>query len=126
MCAEMEAIRYLDRLGRALAATLGVRTGAIADDDLDAGVCAQPIGEDLGGAVIEQVNGPMRFQIQQQRPVPALLFPQRNIIDAQHSRTTLFTVVGEDVQQVKQRIGADGYADLVRQASATLAASLQR
>jgi hypothetical protein len=30
------------------------------------------------------------------------------------------------MQQVKQRIGADGYADFARQASATLATSLQR
>src|SRR5262249_2231628 len=59
---QVEAIRNLDRLRRALASSFGVGTSSIADDDLDAGVCAQPVGENLGGAVIEQVNGPMRFQ----------------------------------------------------------------
>ena len=50
---------------------------------------------------------------------------QCQIIDTQDSWTTLFTFVGKGVQQVKQRIGADGYADFARQTSATLATSLQ-
>jgi hypothetical protein len=49
----METILHLDRLRRALATTLGIGTSAIWQDDLDAGVCAQPIGEHLGGAVVE-------------------------------------------------------------------------
>jgi hypothetical protein len=42
-------------------------------------VRAQPVGEDLGGAVVDQVNGPVRFQIQQQRPIAALSLSQCDI-----------------------------------------------
>jgi len=68
-------------LGCALAAALSVCTSAIADNDLDAGVCAQPIGEHLGSAVVEQVNGTVRFKVEQQRPVPAWFLSQRDVID---------------------------------------------
>src|SRR5690242_1167105 len=85
---------HLDYRRRFLAAALGERTSAVADDDLDAGVCAQPIGEHLGSAVVEQVNRPMRFQIEQQGPIPTLLFSQRHVIDTEHSRSTLVTFVG--------------------------------
>jgi hypothetical protein len=61
--AEMKAIRYLDRPGRALATSLGARDSAIADDGLNTGVCAQPVSEDLGGAVVKRVNGSTRLQI---------------------------------------------------------------
>ena len=123
MGAEMETIRHLDRVRRALAAALGGCTSTIADGDLNAGMCAQPIGEDLGGAVVKQVDWLVCFQIEQQRFVPALLRSQGDI-DTQHSRTELFPVVGHGMQQVQQRIGADEHADFARQASATLAASL--
>jgi hypothetical protein len=60
--------------------------------------CAQPIGENLDGTtVVEQVNRPMRFQIEQQRAIPALLLSQRDVIDTEHSRTVLFTSVGQGV-----------------------------
>jgi len=42
----MESIRYQVRSPRALASALGVRTGSISDDDLDAGVVCAAIGED--------------------------------------------------------------------------------
>ena len=48
---------------------LGVRTSTIADDDLDARVLAQPLGEHLGRAVVQQVNRSMRFEVHQQRAV---------------------------------------------------------
>jgi len=63
--AQVKAIGYLDRVRSTLLAALGVGATAIADDDLDAGMAAQPIGEDLGGAIVEQVNRPMRFEIEQ-------------------------------------------------------------
>jgi hypothetical protein len=55
-----------------------------------------------------------------------LFLPQRYVVDTQHSRTPLLAVIGKAMQQLKQRIGADGHASFARQASATLAASLQR
>src|SRR5207247_1208952 len=77
--AEMEAVRDLDRIRRTLLAALGVGTSAIADNDLDAGMAAQPIGEDLSSAVVEKVNRAMRFQIKQQGAVASLLSTQGDI-----------------------------------------------
>jgi hypothetical protein len=124
--AEMELIRHQDRFGRALPSAFGIRAGPIADDDLDTGVVAQPIGKDLGSAIVEQVNRPVRLQIEQQRAIATLLRSQREVIDTQNSRTALFTLVGQGVQQAKQRIRADGYANFARQTRATLATGLQR
>ena len=52
---EVPAIRHLDRFRGALSSAFGIRTSSISD-------------EDLGGAVVEQVNGPMRLQIFQPQP----------------------------------------------------------
>ena len=82
-------------------------------------------GTALLDAIVQQVDGPMRFQIEQQRAIAALLLSQRDVIDAQNSRTTLFTFVDQGMQEVEQRIRADRYAGLTRQASAALAASLE-
>jgi hypothetical protein len=124
--AEVEAICHLNRLRCVLPSSLGIRTSTVADDDLDAGMGAQPVGEDFGGAIVEQVNGPVCFKVEQQGSIPAVLLSQRQVIDTQHPRAMLFAVVAEAMQQVKQRIWADGYACLASQASATLAAGLQR
>ncbi|HET6317378.1 MAG TPA: hypothetical protein VFG86_13035 [Chloroflexota bacterium] len=40
---------------------------------------AQPISEALGIAIIEQINRPVRLEVDQQRSVPALLAPKRNV-----------------------------------------------
>jgi hypothetical protein len=122
----MEAIRNLDRIWCALPSAFGIRTCSISDDDLYTGVTAKPIGENLGGAVVEQINGPVRFQIEQQRPIPALFLSECAVINTQNPRTTLSTFVGKGVQQVKQRIGTNGYAGFARQAGTALATSLQR
>jgi hypothetical protein len=122
----MEAICHLNGFRCALPSTFGVGAGSIPDDDLDAGVCAQPVGEHLGRAIIEQVDRPMGFQVEQQCPVPPLFLSQPDVIDTQHSRTALFAFLGKVMEQAEQRIGADGYASLARQASPTLTTRLQR
>ena len=62
---QVEAISHLDRTWCSLATALGVRTSTIADDDLDARMLAEPPGEHLGGAVVQQVNRSMPFEIHQ-------------------------------------------------------------
>ena len=84
-----------DSIGRTLLAAFGERAGAIADDDLDARVTAQPVGEHVGGAIVEQIDGSVGLEINEQRSVAAWLAPQSNVIDAQHARTTLVTVIGD-------------------------------
>lgn len=61
--AQMKSVRHLDRLRRTPPSSFGVGTGSIANNDLHTGVAPQPIGEDLGGAIVEQVNWLVRFQI---------------------------------------------------------------
>jgi hypothetical protein len=57
----VEAIGYLDSVRRTLPATLCVRAGTIAHDDLDAGVLTQPVGEHVGGAIIQQIDRAVRL-----------------------------------------------------------------
>jgi len=94
----MKSVCHLDRLGRTLPSSFGVGPGSIANDDLHTGVAPQPIGEDLGGAIVEQVNGLVRFQIEQQGAVPPLLLSQREVIDAQNARSALLIVVLQAMQ----------------------------
>ena len=68
------SVSHLNRVGRTLPATFGVRTGSIAHDDLHAWMTAQPVGEDIGVAIVEQVDGSVRFEVYEQRPVPALAY----------------------------------------------------
>src|SRR5215472_10955362 len=55
--------------GCTLASALGVGTRTIADDDFHARVLSEPVGEYLGGAVVEQINRPMCFEVHQKRAV---------------------------------------------------------
>ena len=103
----METVRHLDCLRCALAPTFGIRTCSISNDDFDTRVRAQPIGEDLGGTLVEQVNGPVSFQIEQQRAIATLLPPQCDVINAENPRATAVGIVGNGMQQVEQCVGAD-------------------
>jgi hypothetical protein len=69
----VKPVCHLDRVGRPLPTTFGVRAGAIADDDLDAGVATKPVGEYVGGAIVEQIDRSVRLEIDEQRAVAALL-----------------------------------------------------
>src|SRR5205823_103170 len=77
------------------------------------------------GAIVEQVNWLVRFQIEQQGAVTPLLLSQREIINAQNARSTLLIIVVHGVEQTEQRIGAGGHAGFLRQASTPFAAGLQ-
>src|SRR5438270_6845543 len=121
----MKPVCHLNRFGRTSPTTFGVRASTIADDDLDAGVAAEPVGEHLGSAIVEQIDRSVRLKIHQQRAVAALLTAQGNIVNTQHARATLKMVILERMQDPQERIRADGHTDLPREASATFAASLQ-
>ena len=70
---QVEAMGDLDGIGRALLAAFGVRAGAIADDDLDARVATEPVGEHVGRAIVEQIDRSVRLEIDEQRAITALL-----------------------------------------------------
>jgi hypothetical protein len=63
--AEMEPIGNLDSLGRALPSAFGVRAGAIAHDDLNTRVVPQPVGEDVGCSIVEQVNRTVGLEVKE-------------------------------------------------------------
>ena len=124
--AEMKSVGHLDRVRRPLPTTFGIRAGTIADDDLDTRVAAEPVGEDVGSAIIEQVNRAVRFEVEEQGAIAPLLAAQSHVVDTQHSRAALPMVILEGMQDAQERIRADGHTDLAREPSATFAAGLQR
>lgn len=65
--------------------TFGEERRAVAADDFDAGVLAQPRGQSPGLVVGQQVQGLVGLAVDQDRPVPAAL-PRRELVHSQHPR----------------------------------------
>jgi hypothetical protein len=124
--AQVEPVSHLDRVGRPLSTAFGVRPSSITDDDLHAWVMTQPVGEDVGGAIVEQIDRTVRLEIDQQRAITALLPAQGNVVNTQYPRTTLLVAIRERMKEPQERVWTDWHASLARQPSATLAAGLQR
>jgi hypothetical protein len=61
--AQVKPVCHLHRVGRPLPTTFGVRAGAITDDDLDARVATEPVGEHVGGAIVEQIDQSVRLEV---------------------------------------------------------------
>lgn len=78
---EVEAVRDLDSLGCAVPNAIGVGAGAVARDDLDAGMAVQPCPDRLRVAVRQHVDRTVALQIDDQRAV-ALPSAPRPIVDA--------------------------------------------
>jgi hypothetical protein len=70
---EMKTVGNLDGVRSPLSPTFGVRAGTIAHDDLDAGVAPEPVGEHVGGSIVEQIDWSVRLEIDEQRAVAAVL-----------------------------------------------------
>jgi hypothetical protein len=86
----------------------------------------QPVGEHVGGAIVEQIDRSVRLEIDEQRAVAALLPAQGHVVHTQYPRTTLVVGIGERMQDPQERVRANGHASLSCPSSATLAARLQR
>jgi len=82
---------------RSLPATLGVRTGSIAHDDLNAEVLAQPVGEHVGSAIVEEVGRTIGLEIDRQGAIATLLCGASNVVDAQTRGPRWATCIGERV-----------------------------
>jgi hypothetical protein len=122
---QVKAIGHLNSTGRALLATFGVRTGSIAHDDLDARVSAQPIGEDLRIAIIEQIDGFMRLEVHQQGSVSPLFAPQSNVVHAQNAWATSNIGVSDRVQDPQECVRANRHTGLARETSASFSSGVQ-
>jgi len=77
----MKSVSNLDGVRCTLTTTLCIRTGTIANDNLDTGMTPQPVGENFGSALIDQVDWVMRFQVDQERAVPSFTSAQGKVID---------------------------------------------
>jgi hypothetical protein len=119
----MKPVGHLQGRGRACAGALGVGFGAVAGNDLHARVRPQPRGQPLGGALVEQVDGPVGLQVDEQRRV-AVAPAQREVVDAQHAGRGTRRDVGL-AEQPQQRIGAGRQARRRRQPGPGLATSAQ-
>lgn len=75
----------MDSVRCTLTTTLCMRTGTIANDDLETGMTPQPIGENFGSALVDQVDWAMRLQINQERAVSSFTSAQGKLIDTQHT-----------------------------------------
>ena len=80
---QVEAVGHLDGVRSALPGALGVGAGPVPADDLHARVVFQPLGESLGLAVGQHVDGLVCVHVDQDGRV-GLAAPLGEIIHAQH------------------------------------------
>lgn len=82
---QMPAVRYLYRLRRSFRGGLSIQAGAIAADDLYAGMRTQPARRALRATIRQQIDYSAVFQVAENRTVATPL-PPCPIVDAQHPR----------------------------------------
>ena len=109
-----------DGVGRPVPRPLGVGAGAVAGDDLDAGMRLQPGGEALAGAIGQQVDRAVALEVDQDRAVGQPLV-DRPVVDAEHGRRRQLGLGGA-ADQAQQGVGADRHPALGRQPRPRLAA----
>jgi hypothetical protein len=103
----METVGNLNCVGSPLPATFGVGPGSISNDDLYAGVMVEPVCKYIGGAIVEQINRPVRLEIEEQRAIAALFASQSDVVDTQHAWTTLNIGVDERMQNPQKCVRTD-------------------
>jgi hypothetical protein len=79
----VKAVGHLDGVRCSLPGALGVGAGPVAADDLHAGVVFQPLGESVGLAVVQHVDGPVGVHVNQDGRV-GMAAPFGEVIHAQH------------------------------------------
>ena len=73
----MKAVRDLCGCGSPLSCAISIGRRAVARDDLDPWMRAEPLGHRLGRPIREQGHGMVAFQINEHRAI-GLAFPQSN------------------------------------------------
>ena len=120
----MPAVRDLDGLGRAAPDAVGVSAGAVARDDLDAGMALQPRPDGLRVAVGQQVDRAVALQVDDERAVASPAAPSP-VIDAHHARCRGHRH-RSGLDQAQQRVAADRHGKPRRQPGAGLAPGAER
>jgi hypothetical protein len=81
---QVETVRYLPRLRRALPGRLGIKAASVSTDNFDSGMFAKPSGHRLGGTIMQHVDDLPTLKIHNDGPVPGSLQPTP-VIDANHA-----------------------------------------
>jgi hypothetical protein len=84
----------------------------------------QPRGEHLSSAIVEQINWPMRLQVDEQGAVATWLAAQCDVIDTEHSRCVSLVGTAECMQKTKERVRADRHTRLAREPGAAFTTRL--
>jgi hypothetical protein len=99
----------------------------ITDDDLHARVMTPPIGEYVGGAIVEQIDWSVRLEIEEQRAVAALLPSQGDVVNTEYPWPMPIVGIRERMQEPQEYVWTDGHARTFRVSpAAALAAGLHR
>jgi hypothetical protein len=101
----------------------GVETTPIADNDLDAGVLAQPDRKASGITVGQEINNAPQFKVAQDGAVGLSRSP-RSFIDPEHARCRRLLNLDRP-DHAQQRSAADRYGQIVGQAGARSPAESQ-
>jgi hypothetical protein len=81
-------VSHLVSLRCAVTGTVGVTAGAVSADDLDTGVCPEPVGEPLGVPAVQDVHRSIPIaEVDQHRPIISSATP-REFIDTKHRHRT--------------------------------------
>ncbi|GEO43690.1 hypothetical protein SAE02_78380 [Skermanella aerolata] len=97
-----------------LTGAVGIKTTPVADDDLNAGMLAQPGREASGIAVGQEIDDMAQFKVAQDGSIGLSLSP-RPFIDPEH--TWCRRLLDHDrPDHAQQRSAADRHGELVRQA----------
>jgi len=121
---KMPPIRNLNRIRSTGPHAVGIVAGAIAGDDLDAGMRLQPRLDSLGLAVTQQIDRPVSIlQIDDDGAV-ASTPPPGPVVDADDARGRYYRN-GSNPDQAQQGVAADRHGKPARQAGAGLTAGMQ-
>jgi hypothetical protein len=114
---QMKSIRDLPRLGCPAAHSVGVRSVAVAADDLDAGMAPEPSRDRIGGAHGEEIHHTATLQVDQDRAEMLLPLLPGPIIDAQHTERRIGRGGrGAAFDEAHDGVGTDGHAQPRQQA----------
>jgi hypothetical protein len=115
-------VGHLDGLGSALAGPVGVSTGAVTSDHLDARMGAQPGREGLSLPVRQQVHHAVALEVDQDRAITVATTPRPVVYRENPRGARRSPASGAAHDQAQQRIGADGHGQVPGQACPRLAA----
>jgi hypothetical protein len=117
---QMETISYLNRLRGSTGGTVGVDPASITADHFLSGMRLQPSSQAISGAIGQQVDRGMRFEIDKYSPVVLTLAPCP-IVDPENPRTSDLDG-GSYFQSPQNRVGAGCHPEPIGETSTCLTA----